>query len=146
MGGNILRTYLLTNLYNHVKLRPITNIKTATIIGNRTICFLIWNPMNPIIRISIVWIMQSNFHGIVIHFCYGYIVSCIVTIVIRKRSRFCMKNRCPIITKAVKCINTEKELIQCVSLIISIRLNHIRKTDCRSWNRAVRPPRVGKRY
>ena len=28
----------------------------------------------------------------------------------------------------------------------SIRLNHIRKTDCRSWNRAVRPPRVGKRY
>ena len=31
-------------------------------------------------------------------------------------------------------------------MVIFIRLNHIRKTDCRSWNRAVRPPRVGKRY
>ena len=38
----------------------------------------------------------------------------------------------------------------CVRVIwrvdIDIRLNHIRKTDCRSWGKAVSPPRVGKRY
>lgn len=36
-----------------------------------------------------------------------------------------------------------RKIPQCV---LSVCLNHIRKTDCQSWGKAVRPPRLGKKY